>query len=212
MDDGRWTNAQKGPGLSASGTGSCASHSAKPTLRSPGRIISFPQVCLYQHPGLYSGYCGHAGQPWLPAGDRPLAQAFCSTGRASARQAFDARVTEPGPSQNSLEGPSRRRKAVTQRACPMGLCGPTWRARSPSHSHPAHRKWLSTVSFVACLGSPVMNRVRLTYQTKTPGRKVTRTSQSADGRDPISHPVPSSPCPCPLERPAGTQQTQSCPL
>lgn len=84
--------------------------------------------------------------------------------------------------------------------------------RSPSHPHPAHRKWLSTVSFVACLGSPVMNRVRLTYQTKTPGRKVTRTSQSAYRRDRVSHPVPSSPCPCPPKRPTGTQPTWSSPL
>lgn len=78
VDDGRWMNAQEGPGPSPSGTGStsCTSHSAKRTLRSPGRIISFPQVCLCQHPGLYSGCCGHVGQPWLPAGDRPLAQAL----------------------------------------------------------------------------------------------------------------------------------------
>lgn len=51
-------------------------------------------------------------------------------------------------------------------------------APSPSSPGPAHRKWLSTVSFVACLGSPVMNRVRLTCRSNTPKKKVTSMRQS----------------------------------
>ena len=88
-------------------------------------------------------------------------------GRAAPAQA----LTAPGePAQSSIRG------SVAGPGPPrVSLPFP------PSGSGPAHRKWLSTVSFFASLESPVMNRVRLTCRRNTPGRKVTRASQSARG-------------------------------
>lgn len=86
------------------------------------------------------------------------------TSRAGTSSPCHAHVAGPGPSWVSL-GAHMGDRELSQGQC-RGL---------------AHRKWLSTVSFWAFLGSPVMNSVRLTCQRDTPGRKVTRTNQSVGG-------------------------------
>lgn len=74
-----------------------------------------------------------------------------------------------------------RRHKVSPKVLAHGtVVTPSRRGAAPLPSHsPAYRKWLSTVSFLASLGSPVTNRVRLTCQGSAPVREVTRAVQCA---------------------------------
>lgn len=140
-------------------------------------------------PTHWSVLCSHG------AADRPAwPELFHGTSRDRATQPFDAHRARSGPSWISPRCPSGRWKAVTPDPWPVV---PPGEAHSPSCPGPTHRKWFSTVSFVTWLGSPVTNRVRLTYRKNIPERNVTRTSQSV-GRprfstqfQPPLHPRPS---------------------
>lgn len=74
--------------------------------------------------------------------------------------------------------------------CGWGCAGPTWRGLSSPPTPPAYRKWLSTVSFLASLGSPVMNRVRLTCPGNTVGIEVTHKPVCRYAQ--VSYPTPAS--------------------
>lgn len=155
--------------------------SAKLTLRSPGGILFFFlfagnvwACCFYESFSLplssQDVYLPHT-LACILATAFTWAAVAAGRGRATPAQALTA-PGEPAQSRirGSVAGPSPLR---------VSLPFP------PGGSGPAHRKWLSTVSFFASLESPVMNRVRLTCRRNTPGRKVTRASQSARGTHPV---------------------------
>ena len=117
------------------------------------------------------------GQLWLLAEDVPPqprpSQPQQSLPRAASAARWLGQVLL-----GSLRVPKRKTERSSKVPVPPGGDSLPF---PPSGSGPAHRKWLSTVSFFVSLGSPVMNRVRLTCRRNTPGRKVTRASQSARG-------------------------------
>ena len=123
---------------------------------------------------MYSGYCGHVASG---RGYTTAAQALAAPAEL-AHSSIQGSEAGAGILRVSVGAQAHLRCRPTQRVTPLPF--------PPSGNGPAHRKWLSTISFLAFLGSPVTNRVLLTCQRNTPVRKITRASQSAGG-----HPVQS---------------------
>ena len=148
----------------------CRVDTEKPRVNPPpfffwwgGRVscesFSFPtssqDVSLFPHAGMYSGYCGHVASG---RGCTTAAQALAAPAEL-AHSSIQGSEAGAGILRVSVGAQAHLRCRPTQRVTPLPF--------PPSGNGPAHRKWLSTISFLAFLGSPVTNRVLLTCQRNT---------------------------------------------